>query len=436
MMENNDVERRCNLSPVTCNLPTMAAYPPIPEDDAARVAALRRYDILDTDPDPTFDRIAAAAAAVFDAPIAVINLVDELRGFFKARHGVELEGAPRDQMICSSVIMQDDVVVYADARIDPYTSRLPGVHAFDVGFYAAAPLHTADGYNLGTLCVIDKRPHEPTQKQKELLAGLAAVVIDEMELRLAARRLAEAEVALRRTNLQLEAANRNKSEFLARMSHELRTPLNAILGASELLGDGLFGELNDKQAEYVSDIHQSGRHLLGLINDILDLSKIESGRMELQPSVVSIAALMESSASIIRGFAASKSIQLALRTPPADAAFTADERKVKQIVYNLLSNAVKFTPDGGRIEFGAEMDHDGGVRVWVHDTGPGIPPEHAERIFEEFFQLPGEREGTGLGLAVARELVVLHGGKIWLDDSEAASGARFVFTLPARPASP
>jgi signal transduction histidine kinase len=216
----------------------------------------------------------------------------------------------------------------------------------------------------------------------------------------------------------------------------LRTPLNAILGASELLGDGLFGELNDKQAEYVSDIHQSGRHLLGLINDILDLSKIESGRMELQPSVVSIAALMESSASIIRGFAASKSIQLALRTPPADAAFTADERKVKQVVYNLLSNAVKFTPDGGRIEFGAEMDHDGGVRVWVHDTGPGIPPEHAERIFEEFFQLPGEREGTGLGLAVARELVVLHGGKIWLDDSEAASGARFVFTLPARPASP
>ncbi len=412
----------------------MSAYPPIPHDDSSRIAALRRYDILDTPPDATFDRIAAAAAAVFDVPIAVINLVDEVRGYFKARHGVTIEGAPRDQMICSSVIVQDDVVVYQDARVDPYTAQLPGVHAFDVGFYAAAPLHTADGYNLGTLCVIDNRPHEPTEKQKRLLADLAAVVIDEMELRLAARRLAEAEVALRRTNLQLQAANRNKSEFLARMSHELRTPLNAILGASELLGDGLFGDLNEKQAEYVGDIHQSGRHLLSLINDILDLSKIESGRMELQLGDVSLQALVQSAATIIRSFAATKAIALTVDVPGVDVVLRADERKLKQIAYNLLSNAVKFTPERGAITLSAEVTA-GHLAMSVTDTGPGIPAEYADRVFEEFFQLPGEPEGTGLGLAVARRLAELHGGHVELDATH-RPGARFVATLPLRPAAP
>jgi signal transduction histidine kinase len=229
---------------------------------------------------------------------------------------------------------------------------------------------------------------------------------------------------------ELENASRHKSEFLANMSHELRTPLNAVIGFSEVLQDRLFGELNDKQAEYVADIHTSGRHLLALINDILDLSKIEAGKMELQVSSVPLAEVLESSVALMRERATRSGIRLGLEVDPSAGAVDADERKLKQVLFNLLSNAVKFTSSGGHVEVSARGD-DGEVVVSVRDDGVGISAADHARIFEEFQQAGTSRmqEGTGLGLALSRRFVELHGGKLWVE-SEPGNGSAFTFRLP------
>jgi signal transduction histidine kinase len=229
---------------------------------------------------------------------------------------------------------------------------------------------------------------------------------------------------------ELETASRHKSEFLANMSHELRTPLNAVIGFSEVLQDRLFGELNDKQAEYVADIHTSGRHLLALINDILDLSKIEAGRMELQVSTVVIADVLESSVALMRERAIRQGIRLGLDVNPTTGVVEADERKFKQVLFNLLSNAVKFTSNGGHIVVSASGE-DGEVIISVHDDGVGIAAADQDRIFGEFQQAGTSQmqEGTGLGLALSRRFVELHGGRLWVE-SEPGKGSTFTFSLP------
>ena len=231
---------------------------------------------------------------------------------------------------------------------------------------------------------------------------------------------------------QLEVANKHKSEFLANMSHELRTPLNAIIGFSEVLLEKMFGEINAKQQDYLSDIHSSGRHLLALINDILDLSKIEAGRMELEPSDFDVPTALQNAMTLVRERAQRHGIALSLDIDPAVRELRADERKFKQILVNLLSNAVKFTPDGGQVALRARLV-ERGLEVSVSDTGIGIAPEDQEKVFEEFRQVGGDyktkQEGTGLGLALARRFVELHGGVISVQ-SELGKGATFTFTIP------
>jgi len=231
---------------------------------------------------------------------------------------------------------------------------------------------------------------------------------------------------------QIEAANRHKSEFLANMSHELRTPLNAIIGFSEVLQERLFGELNDKQAEYTDDILSSGRHLLSLINDILDLSKVEAGRMELDLTKFDLPLAIDNALTLIRERATRHGIKLHYSVDDRVGEITGDERKIKQILLNLLSNAVKFTAEGGRVDVDASLA-DGAVEISVSDTGIGIAKEDQEAIFEEFRQAGGnyaqKREGTGLGLTLTKRFVELHGGKIWVE-SEAGKGSTFTFTLP------
>ena len=231
---------------------------------------------------------------------------------------------------------------------------------------------------------------------------------------------------------QIETANRHKSEFLANMSHELRTPLNAIIGFSEVLGERMFGELNEKQAEYTDDILSSGRHLLSLINDILDLSKVEAGRMELELTKFDLPMAIDNALTLIRERASRHGIRLHHSVDERLGELTGDERKIKQILLNLLSNAVKFTPEGGRVDVDA-VSSDGVVEISVSDTGIGIAPQDQETIFEEFRQVGTDyaqkREGTGLGLTLTRKFVELHGGKIWVE-SELGRGSRFIFTLP------
>ena len=233
---------------------------------------------------------------------------------------------------------------------------------------------------------------------------------------------------------QALTATQHKSEFLANMSHELRTPLNAVIGFSEVLLERMFGELNQKQEEYLRDILGSGRHLLELINDILDLAKIESGRMELDLGTFDLPAALNSACMLIRERAMRQSIHVSLDIDHRLGRFTADERKLKQILLNLLSNAVKFTPDEGALSLKAVL-RDDVVEISVTDTGVGIEPEFQQKIFDEFIQVGDhgrKQEGTGLGLAVTKKFIELHGGRISVQSAK-NQGSTFTFTLPILP---
>ncbi len=272
--------------------------------------------------------------------------------------------------------------------------------------------------------------------------------------------LVEKSAELEHSNLELQRASRMKSDFLANMSHELRTPLNAIIGFSELLLDQHFGELNDVQKEYLSDVLDSGRHLLSLINDILDLSKIEAGKVEVLAENVSVREILESGLTMIRYKAMKHNIELVLSLDKSvPKTVWADQQKMKQIVYNLVSNAVKFTQDGGKIELAAKKverswlrqnvpddfidqevlsrgkEDDPFLLISVKDTGIGIPEEHIKKVFDAFEQVDSSRskryKGTGLGLALCKNLVKLHGGLIWVE-SKPGKGSSFYFSIPIR----
>jgi signal transduction histidine kinase len=235
---------------------------------------------------------------------------------------------------------------------------------------------------------------------------------------------------LRRLYDELESVSRHKSEFLANMSHELRTPLNAIIGFSELLQLQVPGALNEEQLGYVGDVLDAGRHLLSLINDILDLSKVEAGKMELDVTEFSLREALEAGLTMHADRAGRAGVALDLALDPEEITIQADERKLRQVVFNLLSNAVKFTPPGGRIGISARLTN-GTVEVDVTDTGAGVSAVDAERIFEEFAS-GATAEGTGLGLPLSRRFVELHGGRLWVE-SVPGQGSAFRFTMPARP---
>jgi len=279
---------------------------------------------------------------------------------------------------------------------------------------------------IGALTMNRKTPGEFPPETIQLLQTFAtqsALAIQN------ARLFREIEVKSR----QLEVASQHKSEFLANMSHELRTPLNAIIGFSEVLTDRMFGELNEKQEEYLKDIYASGTHLLSLINDILDLSKIEAGRMELELTEFDLPTAIENALMLVRERAGRRSIAVHTNIDQRLGQIHADERKIRQVVLNMLSNAIKFTPEGGRIEVGAALG-DGFVEVSVSDTGIGIAPEDQDKVFEEFRQVgtaAKKVEGTGLGLTLCRKFVELHGGRIWVK-SQLAAGSTFTFTIPVQ----
>jgi PAS domain S-box-containing protein len=287
----------------------------------------------------------------------------------------------------------------------------------------------ARGQTVGLLTGDNKPTRRPIRPQTvellQIFAAHAAVAIEN------ARLFQEIEDKSR----QLEVASRHKSEFLASMSHELRTPLNAIIGFSEVLHERMFGDLNPKQAEYIQDIHASGRHLLSLINDILDLSKVEAGRLELELGRFHLPTALDQALTLVRERASRHGIALEVSVDERLGEIVGDERKIRQILLNLLSNAVKFTPEGGRIDVTATAA-EGLITISVSDTGIGIAPEDQEAVFEEFRQVGRDdarkQEGTGLGLALAKKFVELHGGQIWVR-SQMGQGSTFTFTLPVRP---
>ncbi|TMQ16940.1 MAG: GAF domain-containing protein [Candidatus Rokuibacteriota bacterium] len=306
-----------------------------------------------------------------------------------------------------------------------YTSRLRDT-LLAAGYRAllAVPLLSEDEV-VGALVVNRRAPGEFDARTVELLRTFAtqsALAIQN------ARLFREIEDKGR----QLEAANRHKDEFLASMSHELRTPLNAVIGFSEVLLERMFGEVNPKQEEYLNDILASGRHLLSLINDILDLAKIEAGRMELDLEEFDLPQAIDNALVLIRERATRKGLSLDVRLAGDLGAARGDQRKIKQVLLNLLSNAVKFTPEGGRIEVrGQRVDSQ--AEISVADTGIGIAADDLEAVFEEFRQVGTDytkkHEGTGLGLTLSRKFVELHGGRIWVK-SQPGQGSTFTFTIP------
>jgi signal transduction histidine kinase len=345
-------------------------------------------------------------------------------GLARARRATRIpkgEGIVGRTAITLEPVQVPDITM-ADAYASPMRENLieSGIRAI-----LAVPM-VREGQLIGCLGVTRNRPGEFSPETIELLRTFAT----QSALAIQNARLYR---ELEAKSQELEAASQHKSEFLSNMSHELRTPLNAIIGFSEVLGDRMFGELTDKQEEYLKDIMEAGRHLLSLINDILDLSKIEAGRMELDLTEFDLPQAIDNALAFFRERAGRKGIALHQAVDERLGAIRADERKVKQVLLNLLSNALKFTPEGGQIDVNGKLA-DGVAEIAVADTGAGIAPENQEAVFEEFRQVgtaATKVEGTGLGLALSRKFIELHGGRIWVK-SEVGAGSTFTFTLPVR----
>jgi signal transduction histidine kinase len=312
----------------------------------------------------------------------------------------------------------------ADVLADPEYGRLDIQRHGGFRTTMGVPM-LLDGEVVGVLVVWRTQVDPFSERATELLttfAAQAAIAIRSVDL----------VNALKARTAEVEVASRHKSEFLASMSHELRTPLNAVIGFSEVLLERMFGDLNDRQEEYLRDIWSSGKHLLELLNEILDLSKVEAGQMTLEPTEFSLQEALGHGLALVRERAARHGIRLGLEVAPEVGLVRADELRLKQVIVNLLSNAVKFTPDGGRVEVRARTEGSE-VLVTVADTGTGVAAADRDRIFESF-QQGGRRasttEGTGLGLTLSKRIVELHGGRIWVE-SELGVGSTFGFAIPA-----
>jgi signal transduction histidine kinase len=406
------------------------------EQQTATSEILQTIAQAQSDLQPVFETIVRSAAQLCHASSTAVSLTDGHVLYAPANYGSSPEvmaaarahfPRPLDKETVSGMAIRTSSVVQVPDIEDPSVTELVRQIGRGLGFRSllAVPM-LRQGEAVGAITVNRRDPGSFSDAEVALLqtfADQAVIAIENVRL------FKELEAA----NRELAAASQHKSEFLANMSHELRTPLNAIIGFSEVLSERMFGELNEKQEEYSKDIHASGQHLLSLINDILDLSKIEAGRMELELSDFHLPTALDSALTLVRERAGRRGIALQMNVDDRLGQIQADERKVRQVVLNLLSNAIKFTPEGGRIEIGA-MPKDGLIEVSVSDTGVGIAPEDQEAVFEEFRQVgtaDKKVEGTGLGLTLCRKFVELHGGRIWVK-SEVGEGSTFTFTIPVR----
>jgi signal transduction histidine kinase len=395
-----------------------------------------------TDAQPVFEAIVRSAVRLCNARFANVFRLENDVVHLVAHHNVPFEALEHFRRTFPQPLSQGGTLTAQAMR----QGTVVHIHDVEAQSDVAAPVRAltrSAGYRtvlavpilrpgniVGAIGVgrsdVTGAPRPFSDKEVALLrtfADQAVIAIENVRL------FKELEVA----NRELEAASQHKSEFLANMSHELRTPLNAIIGFSEVLTERMFGDLNEKQEEYLKDIYASGTHLLSLINDILDLSKIEAGRMELELTDFDLPQAIDNALILVRERAGRRGIVLEHSVNERLGEIRGDERKIKQVLLNLLSNALKFTPEGGRVEVRAGMV-DSMAEISVTDTGVGIAPADQEAVFEEFRQVgtaEKKAEGTGLGLTLCRKFVELHGGRIRVT-SQVGVGSTFTFTIPDR----
>ncbi len=431
-------------------------------DGAREKALLRLAQMHDLAADDISKYAMEAAISLTSSRIGYMALMSEDESFMTMNYWsktvmaqCEMVDRPlvftiRDLGLLGEPIRQRRPVMINDySAIDPARKALPKGH---IGLSRHLGLPIFDGQKIVALAGVGNKPTEYTESDVTQLTLMMEGMMNlihrkrmEEELQKAKEGL-EVKVGERTSELtsanqelkvlaeELKRASNAKSEFLANMSHELRTPLNSVIGFSEVLSDETFGRLNEKQKKYMQYVLASGRHLLSLINDVLDLSKVEAGKMELVLSRVSMKLLLEESVEFVRETAYKKEIEISISVEEGIGEILCDERKVKQVVFNLLSNAVKFTPQAGKVGVRAGRIQDGFLEVEVWDNGIGIAPEDQAKIFETFTRLQNSRtlstEGTGLGLALSKKIVELHGGTIRLVSEGLNQGTTVRFTLP------
>lgn len=408
--------------------------------DPARLAALRRLDLIDTESEETFDRVSRLAARLLNVPVSVLSLLDDHRQFFKSAVGLTGElaqerGTPLEHSFCKHVVSSGESLVVENALNHPLVSGNPATVDGTIGSYLGYPIRDTDDNILGSFCVMDAKPRLWSQQDMETLKDLSELVMTEIALRQRNITLQKSTALSEELARVANTATRAKAEFLANMSHEIRTPMNAVIGMTELLQQS---PLNTEQQEFVQTIRTSGESLLALINDILDFSKIESGQLEFENFPFCLKACLQSAISLNAQNAAQNAITLKLDIDESlPNHIFGDRIRLRQILINLISNAVKFTHDG-EVTISASMKDTMGstdpkLLISVRDTGIGIPNDRIDRLFRAFTQIDASINrkygGTGLGLAICHRLVTLMGGRIWVS-SELAHGSNFQFEIP------
>ena len=399
---------------------------PLPNNESERIAALKRYNILDTLPEHAFDDATKLVSYICDVPIAHISFIDENRQWFKSEIGIGLSEVSREISFCQYTIMESEMVEIGDTYLNERFKNDPNViDGLKVRFYTGIPLTTPDGYNIGTICAIDHVSKELNENQRNALSIIAKHVMNQLELRTKNIELAAQKKLVQRAVLA-------KDNFLANMSHEIRTPLNAIIGFTDLLSQT---NLNTIQRDYVDSVQIAQENLLLIVNDILDLSKIESGNLAIDEQPFNLKNTLKHIYDLLKvKVPAAVEFNLFLDADMPEIVI-GDQGRLNQILVNLTGNALKFTEEGEvtvSVKKFAETEDYYSLRFSVKDTGIGIQEEKLKHIFERFTQAEESTTrrfgGTGLGLNIVKQLVESQKGKINVK-SKPGRGSEFFFEL-------
>ncbi len=393
--------------------------PKKPKGENKRLASLRALQILDSPPDSRFDRLTRLASELLGVPIALVSLVDENRQWFKSKVGLEAQETPRDHAFCAHAILGEDPLVVADATEDPRFQDNPMVQGDPkIRFYAGVPLLSEHSHGLGTLCVIDHKPKELSNRELQILKDLAAIATDELELHRIANESKKRQVELERSNQDLEL-------FAYVASHDLKEPLRMISSFMDLLSKSYGPQLDDDAREYIRFATDGANRMNAQLEGLLEMSKL--GRIESKPTPIDLNGLVEESIHMLRP----KSENAKIEIGPLPT-ILGDRDQLLRAFQNILSNSLKFCRDEPpEIEVSASRDSDG-WEISIRDHGVGFKDEHSARVFEMFHRLHhrDEFEGTGMGLAIVQRIIKLHGGSIRAESQE-GEGATFFLRFPS-----